>query len=240
MAAHLLISEWHVGHSEVATLLLFGLDGFKECLEVASAKALMVPALDDLEEERRSVLERLREDLEQVALVVVVDEDLLPLEHVNVLLHLDGHIGKASAQVVIVGVRDLIQEENATIFHTSDRLNDVLGAHGDMLNSGATIILAELLDLALSHAGCRLIDRHLDLLIEIRHYDRSQRGEVRVNHLVIDRPETMEVQHVLIPLRDGLHLTVLLIADTMIDVEELRDWHEAIERLGGVMWLIAG
>ena len=61
-----------------------------------------------------------------------------------------------------------------------------------------------------------------------------------MNHLVIDGPEAMKIEHVLVPLRDGLHLSVLLVADTVIDVEELRDWHEAIERLGGVMWLVAG
>ena len=61
-----------------------------------------------------------------------------------------------------------------------------------------------------------------------------------MNHLVIDGPEAMEVEHVLVPLRDGLHLAILLISDTVIDVEELRDWHETIERLGGVMRLVAG
>ena len=49
-----------------------------------------------------------------------------------------------------------------------------------------------------------------------------------MDHLVIDGPEAMKIEHVLVPLRDRLHLTVLLIADTMIDVEELRDWHEAV------------
>ena len=61
-----------------------------------------------------------------------------------------------------------------------------------------------------------------------------------MNHLVVDGPEAMKIEHVLVPLCDGLHLSILLIADTVIDVEELWDWHEAIERLGGVMWLVAG
>ena len=44
----------------------------------------MVAPLDDLEEERGPVHLRLREDLQQVAFVVVVDEDLLLLQHVEV------------------------------------------------------------------------------------------------------------------------------------------------------------
>ena len=48
----------------------------------------MVATLDDFEEEGRTILERLCEDLKKVALVIVVDEDLLSLKHVDILLHL--------------------------------------------------------------------------------------------------------------------------------------------------------
>ena len=65
--------------SEVTTEGLLSLNGPKESLEVSSAEALMVASLDDLKEESWTVLQRLREDLQQVALLVVVDEDLLSL-----------------------------------------------------------------------------------------------------------------------------------------------------------------
>lgn len=62
--------------SKVSSLLLLDLDCFEKTLEVSSAKTIMVVSLDDLEEEGRSVLNRLGEDLEEVTLVVVVDKDL--------------------------------------------------------------------------------------------------------------------------------------------------------------------
>ena len=225
---------------KVATRGLVSLNRFEERLEVASSESIVVSALDHLKEKRGAVLKRFGEDLKEVTLVIVIDENSLTLDRVEVLLHLDINVSEAGSQVVVICVRDRLEENDAAGLHALHGVDDVLSAHRDMLNSGATIVLAEFLDLALPHAGRRLIDRHLNLLIEIGHYDRSKRGEVRVNHLVIDGPEAMEVEHVLVPLRDGLHLAILLISDTVIDVEELRDWHEAIERLGSVMRLVAG
>ena len=215
--------------SEVTALLLLSLDGFEERLKVACTEPLMVPALDDLEEQRRSVLERLGEDLQQVALVVVVDEDLLALQDVDVLLHLDVGGGEASAQVVIVGVGDLVEEQDATILHAGHRLDDVLRAHGDMLHASTSIVVTELLDLTLALACGRLIDRHLNLLVEVSHHNRSERAEIRVDHLVVHGPETMEIEHLLIPLSYWLHFAVMLVADAMIDVKKLRHGDQAIE-----------
>ena len=148
-------------HSEVSSLLLFGLDCLEERLEVTSTEALMVSTLDDLEEESWSVFERLGEDLEQVALVVVVDEDLLPLQDVDVLLHLDRDVLETRAKVVIVGVGNLIQEKDATVLHASDRLDDGLSAHGNVL------------ELQAEHSQCgqrlRAVGRQADIcaLVEI-------------------------------------------------------------------------
>ena len=224
---------------KVATRGLVSLNSFEERLKVASSESIVVSALDHLKEKRGAVLKRFGEDLKEVTLVIVIDENSLTLDRVEVLLHLDINVSEAGSQVVVICVRDRLEENDAAGLHALHGVDDVLGAHRDMLNSRATIILAEFLDLTLPHAGCRLIDRHLNLLIEICHYDRSQRGEVRVDHLVIDGPKAMKIEHVLVPLRDGLHLAVLLVADTVIDVEELGDWHEAVERLGGVMRLEA-
>ena len=219
---------------------LVSFNRLEECFEVSGSESIVVPALNHLEEKRWAVLERFREDLQEIALVIVIDQNSLTLDCIEVLLHLDINVSEAGSQVVIICVRDRLEENDAACFHALHGVDDILGTHGDMLNSRATIILTEFLDLTLSHSWCRFIDRHLNFLIKIRHYDRSQRGEVCVDHLVIDGPEAMKIEHVLVPLRDGLHLTVLLVADTVIDVEELRDWHEAVERLGGVMRLIAG
>src|SRR3712207_2426511 len=70
--------------SEVAAEGLLTLDRLEQRLEVAVAEAARAVALDDLEEDRRPVADRLREDLQQVALVVAVDEDAEPLEVLDV------------------------------------------------------------------------------------------------------------------------------------------------------------
>src|SRR5262245_27795743 len=54
---------------------LLVLDGLEQGLEVPLAEAPGPVALDDLEEEGGSVLHRLGEDLQQVALLVAIDED---------------------------------------------------------------------------------------------------------------------------------------------------------------------
>src|SRR5690606_37741973 len=68
------------GGSEVAALGLLALDRLEECLEVALAEPERAMALDDLEEHRGSVAERLGEDLQEVAVLVAVDENATPLQ----------------------------------------------------------------------------------------------------------------------------------------------------------------
>src|SRR5690606_13537051 len=60
---------------KASPLRLLPFDRLEQRLEVAGAKALGALALDDLVEQRRPVLDRLGEDLQQVALVVAVDQD---------------------------------------------------------------------------------------------------------------------------------------------------------------------
>ena len=64
----------------------------------------MVPSLDDLIEQGGSVLDWLGENLKQVALVIVVDQDLVLLQMVNVLRYFDVHIGQVLSQNVVVSV----------------------------------------------------------------------------------------------------------------------------------------
>jgi 2-keto-4-pentenoate hydratase/2-oxohepta-3-ene-1,7-dioic acid hydratase in catechol pathway len=83
--------------SEVAAALLGALDGLEQRLEVADAEAGRAVALDDLVEHRRAVLDRLGEDLQQVALVVAVDEDAELLQVVPRLVDLADALCLASS-----------------------------------------------------------------------------------------------------------------------------------------------
>src|SRR4051812_17032846 len=73
---------------EVAAERLLALDRLEQRLEVAVAEAARAVALDHLEEERRPVLRRLREDLEEVTLVVAIGEDPQPPQVGPVLVDL--------------------------------------------------------------------------------------------------------------------------------------------------------
>src|SRR5207247_1812224 len=61
---------------QIAAERLLALDRLEQRLEVALAEGRRAVALDHFEEERRPVLRGLREDLQQVAVVVAVGEDL--------------------------------------------------------------------------------------------------------------------------------------------------------------------
>src|SRR3979411_1193635 len=61
--------------SEVPAALLFAFDGLEQRLEVALPKAFGTFALDDLEEHRRPVGQRLCEDLQQETVLVPINED---------------------------------------------------------------------------------------------------------------------------------------------------------------------
>ena len=60
--------------SQVPTLLLLTLDRLKQCLEVAFTEATAALALDDLDKQRRPILERLAKDLEQVAFIIAIHQ----------------------------------------------------------------------------------------------------------------------------------------------------------------------
>ena len=95
-------------HSEVASEGLLGLNGLKECLEIAGTEALMIASLDDLQEESWAIFQGLGKDLQKVALVIVVDENLLALQHVNVFLNLEIDLANTCAKVVVIGVWNLV------------------------------------------------------------------------------------------------------------------------------------
>src|SRR5919108_4704871 len=143
---------------EVPSLLLFALDGLEQCLEVALSEAAGAVALNDLEEDGGPVADRLREDLEQVALVVAVDLDAEPAQVVDLLVDLADPLW----HVVVVLLRD-VQELDAAFAQLGHAAHDVARGHRDVLSARAVVVLDVLLDLRLALALGRLVDRELDL-----------------------------------------------------------------------------
>src|ERR687886_1133073 len=109
------MAEVSSGRLQVAAPRLLALDRLEQRLEVAVAEAARTVALDDLEEDRRTVADRLGEDLQQVALVVAVDEDAL-LAQVGELLD---HLGHANRDLVVLGLGDR-EELDAAAAHLGD------------------------------------------------------------------------------------------------------------------------
>lgn len=59
-----------------------------------------------------------------------------------------------------------------------------------------------------------------------------------MDHLIIDRPEAVEVEHLLVPLCDGLHLALLLVTDAVIDVQKFGDGHKSVKDFSHRMVLV--
>src|SRR4051794_35925945 len=139
---------------QVSAQRLVALDRLEERLEVALAERRRAVALDDFEEDGRPVLRRLREDLQQVAVVVAVGQDPQPLEVAVVL----GDLAHAPLDLRVVRV-GRVEEDNPRLLQRGDAADDVLGLQRDVLHARAVVELEVLLDLALALALGRLVDR---------------------------------------------------------------------------------
>src|SRR5687768_15994197 len=95
---------------QVAAQALLALDGLEQRLEVPRAEALGALPLDDLVEHGRTVLHRLGEDLEQVAVRIAVDQDSQLRKGLDILIDLPD----ALLEVVVVG-RRYAEELDATL-----------------------------------------------------------------------------------------------------------------------------
>src|SRR4051794_19659863 len=86
--------------SEVAASSLLALDGLEQGLEVAGAEALGTFTLDDLEEDGRPIGDRLAEDLQEIAVLILVDENAELLERVP----RKGEVSESISYVHVVAV----------------------------------------------------------------------------------------------------------------------------------------
>lgn len=60
-----------------------------------------------------------------------------------------------------------------------------------------------------------------------------------MDHFVVDRPESVEVEHLLVPLGNWLHFAGLLVSDAVVDELKVWDWDELVQWLGGVVLSVA-
>ena len=126
-----------------AEFLLF-LDRFEQRLEVPLAEALRAFTLNDLIEQRRAILDGLREDLKQIAVRVSIDQDPELLERVERLVDL----ADALLQLLVVRGRSL-QELDPAIAESCHRFDDVVGRQREVLSPRPSIEVQVFLDLRL-------------------------------------------------------------------------------------------
>src|SRR5687768_13396399 len=131
--------------SKVAAPGLIALDRFEQRLEVAFAETFRTVPLNDLEEQCGPVGDRLCEDLQQIAVVVEIGEDVVALQLVP------GEVERRHtfARFVVVALRH-VHESHTPSAHRVDGCDDVVCSEGDVLYTGSVVLLDVLLNLALA------------------------------------------------------------------------------------------
>ena len=76
---------------QISSGRLVQLDTFKQRLEVPGPESLVVVALNDLDEHRRTILERTGEDLQKIAIVIIINQNLQFLQQCQVFLDLQSY-----------------------------------------------------------------------------------------------------------------------------------------------------
>src|SRR5688572_30812211 len=155
--------------SQISPQGLLALDRLEQRLEVPLPEAARALPLDDLVEHGGTVLDGLREDLEEIAVGVAVDEDPELREPVERL------VDPADALLEIGVVRRRHREElDAALAQRADRREDVVRGEREVLHAGPAVELEILVDLRLLLALRRLVDRELDALVPARDDLRHQ------------------------------------------------------------------
>src|SRR5262249_16828167 len=158
-----------------------------ERFEVSLAETPRAATLDDFEEQRRPVLNRLGENLKQVAFVVPIDQDAQLGQFVDVLLD----PASALRQQFVVG-RRYLQERNIVPGHGAQAGDDVAGGQRDVLHTRSAVELEELVNLRSPPALCWLVDRKLDPAATVRHHLGHQRRILGGYVLVIEADQERE------------------------------------------------
>ncbi|KAL2282049.1 hypothetical protein FJTKL_11121 [Diaporthe vaccinii] len=188
----------------------------------AGPEAVKGVALDDLDEHGGPVHQRLREQLQQVPALVVVDQDVQPLDGLEVLLQLPAPLVRLEPHADRLVVRGgHVDELHAARPQGGHGGQDVGRLDGDVLDARARVEDDVLLDLRPLLAEGRLVDRHLDDLVGARHDNALERGELGADLAVVDGPEPVEAQAPLVELARRHHGVPVLVADAVVDAGHL-------------------
>ena len=238
------MSVLHISALQISPRSLINFDTFEQSLEVSSSKALVVASLNDLNKDCWTILDWFGEYLQEVAVVVVVNQDLELLQGGQVLLHLHLRLGQPFPEEIVIAVRN-VEKLLSSGSQVGDGLDDIMGPEvqrnrkfetnvmfsfkvnftppqGDMLNSSRSIEVHELLDLGLLLPRGRLIDRHLDGLLVVGDDHGAEGGVLGVDLRVVDRPEPVEQQVPLVPPGGVVHVELWLVSHDVVDVVDLR------------------
>ena len=86
----------------------------------------MVASLDDFNEDGWTVLDRFGEYLQEVAIIIVVNQDLQFLQDCQVLFHLHLRLGQPFPQELIIAVRN-VEELLSSGSQVGDSFDDIMG-----------------------------------------------------------------------------------------------------------------
>src|SRR6478752_5383976 len=200
--------------SEVAALVLLALDRLEEGLEVALPEAERAMPLDELEEDGRAVAEGLREDLQEVAVLVAVDEDAATLQ----LLDRDPDLTDPSAEgrVLVVGVGSA-EELDTVVPQCIHGLEDVVGRDGEVLRARALVELEVLVDLALALPDGRLVEWELHPVVPVGHDLGHEGGVVGGDVLADELGHVHEAHDPVVEAHPLVHLAELDVADDVVE-----------------------
>jgi len=173
--------------------------------------------LDELEEHRGPVADRLGEDLQQVAVLVAVDEDAAGPQ----LTDGNAHRADPGAQLWIGVVRVGGGEElDAALPQAVHGRQDVAGGERQVLHAGPAVELQVLVDLRLPPAGRRLVQRELDPVVavgdDLAHQRRVLGGDVVADEL----GHVREPHDPVVEVHPFVHPAELHVADDVVQRHE--------------------
>ena len=106
-----------------------------------------------------------------------------------------------------------------------------------MLHPRPTIPIHILLDLALPLPLCGLIDWHFDDFVRRRHHHAPQRGEFGADVVVVNAPEAVKAEALLVEVAGRVHGGPVLVADAVVDGFEVYLREEKIDWVRGGDWV---